>query len=72
METNEENILTININQMKNRLKFKILPKEEEWRVNLIKELTNVKQNKLEVRFDNNMYISEADIEDLIFYAATS
>ena len=66
METNEENILTININQMKNRLKFKILPKEEEWRVNLIKELTNVKQNKLEVRFDNNMYISEADIEDLI------
>ena len=57
---------------MKNRLKFKVLPKEEEWRVNLIKELTNVRQNKLEVRFDNNMYISEADIEDLIFYAATS
>ena len=64
---NEENILKINVNRMKNKI-----PIEEEWRVDMIKELTNVKQHNLYIEFENGDSLTNDEIDELIFFAATS
>ena len=69
---NEENILKINVNHMKNKMKFCKIPIEEEWRVDMIKELTNVKQHNLNIEFENGDLLTNDEIDDLIYFAATS
>ena len=62
---NEENILKINVNHMKNKMKFCKIPIEEEWRVDMIKELTNVKQHNLNIEFENGDFLTNDEIDDL-------
>ena len=72
IEINKENILIVSITHMKNQMKFSQIPKEEEWRVNFIKELTNVKQHNLSIEFDNGNFMTNDEIDDLISFVATS
>ena len=53
-------------------IKFKESLPNDKWRIPLIKELTNVKQNRLEVRFDNGEYLSEDDIDKMLSFASIS
>ena len=48
-ETGQSDIFKININEMKKTFKFNPISDEEQWRVNLIKELTDVRQGALHV-----------------------
>ena len=57
---------------MKNHMKFCKLPKEEEWRVKFIKEMTNVKQHNLSIEFDNGDFMTNDEIDELISFVATS
>ena len=56
---------------MKKSLKFKSIPNSEKWRIPLIKELTDIKQNRLEIRFQNGESLSFDDIDNLLSFAAT-
>ena len=40
------------IQDMKNKIKLKVIPQNEIWKVDMIKELTEVKQNKLFITDD--------------------
>ena len=64
--------MNINTNHMKNHMKFCKLPKEEEWRVKFIKEMTNVKQHNLSIEFDNGDFMTNDEIDELISFVATS
>ena len=57
---------------MKKTVKFKMVPENEKWRISLIKELTNVKHNKLEIRFEDGEIISDNDIENILSFASTT
>ena len=72
METDCDNILKVNVTYLKKHMKFKPIPKEELWRVDLIKELVNMKQNNLEATFGQDDYLNSAEIDDLIMFATTS
>ena len=52
-ELDKRYIENVTIEEVKNTVKIKELPKEEIWKINLIKELTNVKQNILFIDNDN-------------------
>ena len=56
---------------MKKILKFKSIPDTKKWRIPLIKELTDIKQNRLEIRFQNGESLSFDDIDNLLSFAAT-
>ena len=72
IETDHENILDVNINKLKRNMKFRKIPKEELWRINLIKELTDVKRNSLCVDFDDEQCLTTDDINDLVYFVSTS
>ena len=72
IENNEDNILNINVNHMKKEMKFFKILVEEEWRVDMIKELTNVKQHNLNIEFENGDLLTNDEIDDLIYFAAAS
>ena len=49
--TNNYNILKININQLKQDLNFEKVTDENLWKINMIKELVQVKQNEMTIQF---------------------
>ena len=69
--TDSDDIMHINVKEMKKSLKFKSIPDTEKWRIPLIKELTDIKQNRLEIRFQNGESLSFDDIDNLLSFAAT-
>ena len=69
--TDSDDIMHINVKEMKKTLKFKSIPDTEKWRIPLIKELTDIKQNRLEIRFQNGESLSFDDIDNLLSFAAT-
>ena len=68
----ETNILEVNVNNMKRNLKFHEIPKNLEWKVNLVKELTNLKLKILCVDFKDDLSLSTDEIDDILTYIATS
>ena len=46
--------------------KFCELPEHEKWRINMIKELTNVKLKNLEINFTNNEDLTTKEIDAII------
>ena len=65
-DSKETNILEVNVNQLKRNLKFHELPKNLEWKVNFVKELTNIKMKMLSVDFDNDLILSMEEIDDIL------
>ena len=47
---------SINIKHIKGQMKFNEIPKEEEWRISIIKELTDVKQKNLNIHSEELNY----------------
>ena len=52
-------------------MKFKTLPNEDKWKIDILKELVNVKQHVLRVDFDNDS-LSIEEIDDMINFITTS
>ena len=73
IETDHDNIVDVNKNKMKKmKMKMKKIPEKEEWRIGLIKELTDVKRNLLGIDFDNEQHLTTDEINDIIFFVSTS
>ena len=72
-ETEKRKIEDVTIEDIKNEIKLKTIPENETWKVNLIKELTNVKQNILYISNDNEEdFFTTPEIEAIIVELATS
>ena len=71
-ETNEDNILNVNVNLFKRNHRFYDLPDNSDWKINLVKELTNLKSNLLAVEFDDNSNLTTDEIDDMIIFVTTS
>ena len=71
MELDKCNIESVDNRTLKS-LKFCELPKTEEWRINSIKELTNIKQGKLSIQFDHGIGMDTNEIEDILAFLTTS
>ena len=71
-ETGSEDILKLKASDIKRKFKFCEIKNEDKWKVDLIKELTNVKQGSAFI--DDNEeenFLSRTEIEDIINYVST-
>ena len=68
--TNETNIFNVKASQIKEH-KFSEIPIGEEWRINFVKELTNIKMKNMSVCFENGDELSKEEINDMIFFITT-
>ena len=72
INTDTDDIMNINANCVKSKLQFRKIPSEEKWRISVIKELTDVKQNMLEVKFSDNDNLTHDEIADIINFVTTT
>ena len=71
-ETGSEDILKLKTSDIKRKFKFCEMKDEDKWKVDLIKELTDVKQGSAFIEDDaNKNLLSTAEIEDIINYVST-
>ena len=70
-DTNETDILNINTSKLKKNFKFCEIPEGMQWKIDTVKELTNVRQNELNVVFDNEELLTTKEI-DIILNQVTS
>ena len=71
-EIDETDISKVNLSKINKQIKFCEIPENEKWRINLIKELTNVKLNNLHIQFDNNGELTNENIDDIIYSIAAN
>ena len=72
-ETEYNDIMDVNPNHLKQKLVFKELENENKWKVGIIKELTEVKQNNLVIEFnDETEKLTRKEIQALIDFIATN
>ena len=70
--TDNDDIMSMNVQEVKSKLIFKDIPENEHWRVPLIKELTNIRQNVLQVTFDDGDTLSMDELSDKISFVTTT
>ena len=74
-ETGQSDIFKINIKEMKKTFKFNPISDKEQWRVNLIKELTDVRQGALHVVGEDDIQdglLTNDEMLEIIGYVSTS
>ena len=69
-EIGSSSILKIKPSEIKRKLKFCEIDKEDYWKVGFVKEITNIKQNVLELEPDDNRLTTE-ELNDIINYLVT-
>ena len=67
----QNDILTVNPDSLKNKLKFCEIDNADKWRVNLVKEIVNIKQNVLTFDQDDS-FLSDDQLNDILVYISTS
>ena len=66
-ETRKVNIEKVTVDDLRQCIKLRMLPEEEEWKVVYIKELTNINQSKLTLCSENGEdFFSRKEIDFLI------
>ena len=65
--TGGQDIFKVNPLDIKKNLKFNTISEENAWRVNLVKELTNVKQNTLSLEEHENSLTNE-ELDEILDY----
>ena len=78
---NEKDIFKVKSRQVKSKFKFKELPKEQQWKVNMMKEITDIKhnvvvlssedQNELDDHQDKNNFTVD-ELNEILSFIATS
>ena len=69
----QHDLLTVNISWLKKNIKFCEINEGDKWRVGLIKEVANIKQNKLEIKpDDDDSFLSRDQLQDIIDFVSTS
>ena len=67
-ETGNDDIFKIRVGQMKKNYSFCDLPATEQWKIDFVKEVVNVKQNILEL---NENLMTNEDLDTIIEYLTT-
>ena len=70
-DSEKANIKNVDKKNIKN-MNFCEISKNDEWRVKVIHELTDIKQGKLLLKFDNDTNMEDHEIENLIGFVSTS
>ena len=71
-DTGQDDILRINVNELKRKIKFSSMENENQWKVAIIKELVDVKQGGMMLENEQKeKLLSRAEIEEIINYVAT-
>ena len=71
METDKRNIENVD-SKILGRLTFCEISEADEWRISSIKELTDIKQGKLVIQFENDVGMESDEIEDILTFLTTS
>ena len=72
-ETGQEDILKINVTELKKGFKFCRMDDANKWKVELIQELVNVKQGTMFVENeDHEDFLTRTEIDDIVNYVAAS
>ena len=71
IETGSTDLLNVNTSKLKQNIKFCEIPDGMQWKIETVKELTNVRQNELNVVFDNEDLLTTKEI-DIILNLVTS
>ena len=66
-----KDIFKVNINELAKNIKLCQPEETNRWKINIIKELTQVKMNLLSVTFENEATFNKDEIQDMIDYVAT-
>ena len=59
-------ISNIKTKNVKDKYEFRQMSKYDEWKIRIIKELTDMKMGKLSVEFDNGSELTNANIDDIM------
>ena len=70
-ETRSSSILTIKSSEMKKNYKFCEMKPEDDWKVNIVKEITNIKQNVLELE-TSEVEFTVAELNEILDLICTS
>ena len=80
-QINEKEIFKVKSRELKRKFKFKELPKEQQWKVNMMKEITDIKhnvvvlssedQNELDDHQDKNNFTVD-ELNEILSFIATS
>ena len=57
---------------LKSHVKFSETREENKWRVGMIKEIVDIKQNVLELKHENDEFLTKEQLNDIIEYVSTS
>ena len=70
-QTDTENIFDANPKTIKKELKFCEIKEDDAWRVNLVKEMINIKQNILTLD-QNEHALSNEELEEILDYVCST
>ena len=65
-------IFTVKPAYLKSHVKFSETREENKWRVGMIKEIVDIKQNVLELKHENDEFLTKEQLNDIIEYVSTS
>ena len=57
---------------LKQNVRFSDIKEDDMWRVTLIKEIVNIQQNKLQLKNDNDAFLTFDQFNDILEYVSTS
>ena len=70
-KTGTEDIFKVNVTKVRNDLEFCKTKQEDEWRLNFVKEIVNIKNNNLNLDQNENNLTTE-ELEEILEYICTS
>ena len=72
-KTGQEDIVNINVAELKKNLKFCRIEDENQWKAVMIRELVNVKQGTLYVENeDQEEFLTRTEIDEILLYVSAS
>ena len=70
-ETGQPDIFKVKISEVKKTVKLCELRREDKWKPEMIKELTNVKKGFFTLKADNDALLTNEEIQQIIDYVST-
>ena len=65
-------VLDMKPSVLKQNVRFSDINEDDMWRVTLIKEIVNIQQNKLQLKNDNDAFLTFDQFNDILEYVSTS
>ena len=70
--TGYDEVEEINVSEVKKRIKFCDMAEENNWKVDFLREIVNVKNNVLVLDDEGEVFFDNEDLNDMIYYLSTS